>query len=116
MPPLVTIAETPAFSQRASSILAEEEIDELTEYLGRNPEAGVIIPKSGGIRKLRWAASGRGKSGGARVIYYYHNVDAPLLLIAIFAKNQKSNLDARELKAAQQLAESIAKEARNRKD
>lgn len=68
------------------------------------------------MRKLRWAASGRGKRGGARVIYYYHSLEIPLLLIAIFTKNQKSDLDAKELKAAQLQAEAVAKEARKRKE
>ena len=116
MPPLVTIAETPTFSHRASSILTEEVIDELKDHLARNPEAGAIVRDSGGVRKLRWAASGRGKRGGARVIYYYHSLAVPLLLIAVFAKDQKSDLDAKELKAAQKMAESMAKEARKRKE
>lgn len=83
--------------------------------MGANPEAGVVVPNSSGVRKLRWAASGRGKRGSARVIYYFHSMDVPLFLISIFTKNQKSDLDAGELKAAKQFAESIVRERKQRK-
>lgn len=54
--------------------------------------AGDIMQGTGGIRKLRWAAQGRGKSGGARVIYYYHNESIPLFLLTLFGKGEKANL------------------------
>lgn len=65
-------------------------------YLGMNPEAGDIVPESGGIRKVRWAAQGRGKRGGFRVIYYFHSETFPLFLLTVYAKNQRANLTKAE--------------------
>lgn len=62
------------------------------DHIARNPEEGDIIRGTGGVRKVRWAIGGRGKSGGARVIYYYHDDDVPLFLITAFAKSQKGAL------------------------
>jgi hypothetical protein len=55
-------------------------------------EEGVLIPDTGGLRKLRWSAKGKGKQGGARVIYYFHNLEVPLYLMAIYAKGVQSDL------------------------
>jgi hypothetical protein len=62
------------------------EHDDLILYVALFPEAGDLIPETGGLRKLRWTAKGKGKRGGSRVIYYFHNLDVPLFLMAIFAK------------------------------
>jgi hypothetical protein len=64
--------------------------------LGLNPEAGDIVPESGGVRKVRWAAQGRGKRGGLRVIYYFHRETFPLFLLTVYPKNQKANLTKAE--------------------
>jgi hypothetical protein len=61
-----------------------------------HPNAGVLIQGAGGIRKLRWARSGGGKSGGVRVIYYYHSEGMPLYLLTIFGKNEKANISMEE--------------------
>ncbi len=63
--------ETPRFIKQASKILDESQFERLQLFLIKNPEKGVFIQNSGGIRKLRWASSGRGKRGGSRVIYYF---------------------------------------------
>jgi len=65
----MTIVETPFFLRKAATLLTEEERSDLVVYLGINPETGDVVPESGGIRKVRWAAQGRGKRGGFRVIY-----------------------------------------------
>jgi mRNA-degrading endonuclease RelE of RelBE toxin-antitoxin system len=57
--------------------------------VGSTPEAGDLVPESGGIRKLRWAAKGKGKSGGVRVIYYFHSEALPVFLLTVYAKNQR---------------------------
>jgi hypothetical protein len=61
-----------------------------------HPSAGVLIKGTGGIRKLRWARSGRGKSGGVRVIYYFHSQEMPLYLLTLFGKNEKANITKEE--------------------
>ncbi len=68
----------------------------MISFLAANPEAGDVIPETGGGRKLRWRARGRGKRGGVRVIYYYHNESLPVFLISVFAKNEKANLTKAE--------------------
>ena len=64
-----TVAETPIFSRQIDKLFSEDEKRELIDYLAENPLAGDEIPGTGGVRKVRFAASGRGKRGGARVIY-----------------------------------------------
>jgi hypothetical protein len=68
----------------------------LVAFLGANPEAGEVMPESGGVRKLRWAAKGKGKRGGVRVVYYFHNEAFPVFLLNVYAKNQKVNLTKTE--------------------
>ncbi|MCL4706910.1 type II toxin-antitoxin system RelE/ParE family toxin [bacterium] len=92
----MTIAELPEFSRRAQHLLTEEEIDELIEFLAIHPQAGVIMQGTGGVRKLRWAREGTGKSGGTRVIYYFHNENIPLFLLTIYGKGEKDNLSKAE--------------------
>jgi len=92
----MTVAESPEFSRRAQHLLTEEEIDELIEFLASHPQAGAIVQGTGGVRKLRWAREGKGKSGGTRVIYYFHNETIPLFLLTIYGKNQKDNLSKSE--------------------
>jgi hypothetical protein len=92
----MTVVETPIFLRKAADLLDEEERSELAMFLAANPEAGDVIPESGGVRKLRWAIRGRGKRGGVRVIYYFHNDAFPLFLLTLFAKNKKANLTRAE--------------------
>jgi mRNA-degrading endonuclease RelE of RelBE toxin-antitoxin system len=112
---LHTIVELHAFARDVKDLLENDQVDELKGYLAENPEAGAVIPGAGGVRKLRWSASGRGTRGGARVIYYYLDREMPLYLISIFAKSQKTDLNAGELKAARQFAEAIKEERKKRK-
>jgi hypothetical protein len=97
----MTVVETDMFLQRAKAILTESERADLIAYLASNPEVGELIPGTGGARKIRWAVPGKGKRGGARTIYYYHNESIPLFILDIYAKNEKSDLseaDKRSLK------------------
>lgn len=84
--------ETPRFIKQASKILGDSEISRLQQYLIENPDVGVIIQNSGGIRKMRWAASGHGKRGGSRVIYYFAVAHDRILLLDIYSKSEKSDL------------------------
>jgi hypothetical protein len=97
----MAVVETEAFLERAKAILTESERAGLVAYLASNPEAGQLIPGTGGARKVRWAIAGKGKRGGARTIYYYHSESIPLFVLDIYAKNQKADLsesDKRSLK------------------
>ena len=93
---LITIAETEPFQRKVAGLLSGTEKPELIAYLSMRPQAGVLIRGTGGIRKLRWARIGQGKSGGVRVIYYFHNQEMPLYLLTVFGKNEKANISAVE--------------------
>lgn len=75
-------------------------------YLIEHPEAGDLIKGSGGIRKIRWARSGMGKSGGLRIIYYWHKTREQVFMLTLYSKNEQENIDAAILKRiAKQLEE-----------
>lgn len=95
----MTVVETAEFLKHAASLMSDAEREKLVAFVGANPQAGEIIPETGGVRKVRWAREGMGKSGGARVIYYYHNVSLPVFLLTIYAKNRKANLSKAERNA-----------------
>ena len=99
----MTVIETPGFIRDASAAMTDEERIEMIAFLAANPEAGDIMAERGGGRKLRWKAQGRGKSGGVRVIYYFHNESLPLFLLNVFAKNEKANLTSAERNAMKAL-------------
>jgi hypothetical protein len=77
--PMLTIVETSAFARRAEKLLPVDEHEELLFWLALHPESGDEIPGTGGVRKVRFAARGKGKSGGVRVIYYFFDEENPLL-------------------------------------
>ncbi|WP_434619655.1 type II toxin-antitoxin system RelE/ParE family toxin [Tabrizicola sp. M-4] len=98
---LVTVVELPDFTRRAKAVLSETERVALIDHLAANPEAG--IPLGGGLRKLRFAREGAGKSGGVRSIHYCQTGAGPLYLLTVFAKNEKANLSSAELLALYRL-------------
>lgn len=89
--------ETGNFERKALDLIGDEGISRLQIYLCKYPTSAPVIPASGGIRKLRWSASGRGRRGGTRVIYFFAASEDRLILLDIYAKNQKSNLRKEEL-------------------
>jgi hypothetical protein len=91
-----TIAETPEYIRRAENLLLEDERRDVLHYLAEHPKSGDLMEGTGGVRKLRWSRGGRGKSGGVRVIYYFHSEALPLYLLTLFAKNERANLSKAE--------------------
>ena len=94
--PLQGIAELPSYARLASKLLDQQERQDLIAYLANNPEAGDLMEGTGGVRKLRWSRGSQGKSGGVRVIYYFHDARMPLYLLTMFAKGDKANLTKAE--------------------
>lgn len=84
--------EAPLFTRRVHEYLTDDEYAALQWALALRPEAGAIIPGSGGIRKLRWAGKGRGKRGGLRVIYYWRDRKNEIWLLTLYAKNEAENI------------------------
>ena len=95
----MTVVETAEFLGSVKSLMSGLERAELIAFIGANPESGEIIAETGGVRKIRWALSGRGKSGGVRVIYYYRNEHLPIFVLTAYAKNRKANLSKAERNA-----------------
>lgn len=104
-----TIAEMPEFIRRAEKVLGSSGRQALVEYLAEFPKAGALMQGTGGIRKLRWAREGSGKSGGARVVYYYHNEHMPLYILTIFGKGEKANLSKAERNELAKLAKILVR-------
>src|SRR5471030_2077842 len=88
----VSVVETPQFLAATRRIMDDNERGVVVDFLARNPLAGDLIPGTGGVRKLRWGLEGRGKRGGARVVFFYHNAEMPLFALTAYAKNEKANL------------------------
>ena len=106
-----TIAEMPEFIKRAERLLGSAEHATLISYLAEFPTAGVVMRRTGGIRKLRWAREGTGTRGGVRAIYYYHDERMPLYLLSVFGKNEKANLSAAERNSLAKLVTLLIKAA-----
>ncbi len=104
---MITVAEVPEFVRRAEKLLSVRERQELVEYLAGHPKAGDLMEGTGGVRKLRWRRGGRGKSGGVRVIYYFHSDATPLYLLTIFGKNERANLSKTERNALSTLVRQL---------
>lgn len=105
---MLTVAELEAYIEDAEDLLTEAERTGVVTFLAQRPKAGVLIPGTGGVRKLRWGRSGRGKSGGVRVIYYFHSELVPLYLITIFGKGDKENLTKEERNEIAELTKRLA--------
>jgi hypothetical protein len=97
--PLQTVVETDEFLARSSKLMSNEQRAQVVEMLARDPECGEVMQGTGGVRKVRVALAGRGKSGGARVIYYFHSEKLPVFALTVFAKNEKANLTPAERNA-----------------
>ena len=90
--------EATAFTKYVYKYLSEVEYIGLQSFLLQQPEAGKVVPGSGGVRKIRWGMSGRGKSGGVRVIYYFKRQDDEIWLLTIYSKSEEENIPAHVLR------------------
>ncbi len=97
---MYTVIETPAFLQQASKIWAAEEHDAFIDWIAENPLLGDVIAGTGGVRKVRWAAQGKGKRGGARIIYFNMLEDGSVVLLTVYVKSVQTNLEAKTAKGA----------------
>jgi hypothetical protein len=102
---LQTVIELDTFVKRAKAIMSDDERTNLVNFLAANPEAGTAL--GGGLRKVRIPRTGKGKSGGYRTIYVFGGRHMPLILVTVFAKNEKDNLSTTELADAVKLSKAL---------
>jgi mRNA-degrading endonuclease RelE of RelBE toxin-antitoxin system len=95
---MFSFVETPLFTKLLKQYLTDDDYVELQNALIQNPEAGDVIPGSGGVRKLRWGAPGRGKRGGYRVIYFLRLQNGVVWLLTMYPKNVTDNIPAHVLR------------------
>jgi hypothetical protein len=111
----ISVVETPEFLSATRKLMSNEERALLVDYLAYNPTAGDLIPGTGGVRKLRWGLEGRGKRGGARVIYFHHDAGMPLFALTAFAKNERADLSHQDRNDFQQLTMLLVEAFKRRK-
>lgn len=99
--------ETSVFTRRVTELLADDEYAELQRVLVANPDAGDVIPGSGGLRKIRWAAQGRGKRGGLRIIYFHVISRDQFYMLLIYGKSTQDDLSPDQLRALRRAVEAI---------
>ena len=102
---MLTVVETPTFVSDARELWSEEERGAFCAWIASNPDAGDVIPGSGGCRKVRWSRTGSGKRGGVRVIYFTRLASGEIWLLVIYAKNVQGNIPAHVLKAIREALE-----------
>ena len=102
---IVEFIETRIFTRQVKDLLTEDQYLGLQHVLLINPEAGSLIRNSGGLRKLRWSGSGRGKRGGIRVIYYYMTREGNVLMLFTYPKSHQDDLSKAQLKVLRKIVE-----------
>jgi len=105
--PEITVLQLPKFKAEATELIGVAGIEGVAVYLIDHPDAGNVIPGAGGARKLRWAAKGKGKRGGARVIYLYVVIAARIYLLRCYAKSVRTDLTADEKRELRQIADRL---------
>lgn len=101
----MVIVETPVFTKCVVDLLEDDQYRNLQGLLALRPEIGPIIPGSGGLRKVRWSVTGRGKRGGVRIIYYWVTRSETVLMLYIYPKSKKEDLTSKELKILRKIIE-----------
>jgi hypothetical protein len=113
-PLLITVVETGAYLAMTAGVLDEPERAAIVDRIATDPRAGDLIRETGGLRKVRVPLKGRGKRGGGRLITYFHDDNMPVFLIAFYAKNVQTDLNAEQRKAAKALTDAIRQQYRSR--
>ncbi len=107
--------ETPSYLADAERLFSPDERAAVVDRLAADPRCGVVIPGSGGIRKVRFGFGGRGKSGGARIIYLFSGETLPVFVLTVFAKNEKANLSPTERNALAKMVADMIESYRRQK-
>lgn len=102
----LTFSETSVFTRQIAGLLSDDELNALQWALMARPDRGDLIRGSGGLRKIRWAGSGRGKRGGLRVIYYWHIPGSIILFLLAYSKNEQDDLTSAQLKTLKSIIKS----------
>jgi hypothetical protein len=110
-----TVVETPSYLAGAERLFSPDERKAIVDRLAADPTCGVVIPGSGGIRKVRFGFGARGKSGGARIIYLFSGVSLPVFVLAVFAKNEKADLSLGERNALAKLVAAMIEDYQRKK-
>jgi hypothetical protein len=103
----MVFVETSLFTKLLPGYLADDEYRLLQIHLIEHPDAGAIIRGSGGVRKVRWRAGGKGKSGGVRIIYYWVTAEQKIFFLTLYGKGEKEDLSAQDLKRVVKLLEEL---------
>jgi len=101
----MVIIETSVFTKLITSMMSDDDYKALQEALVNRPDMGKVIRNSGGLRKVRWALEGKGKSGGIRVIYYWMTSDEQIYMLFAFQKSTQENLTKAQLSALRSIVE-----------
>jgi hypothetical protein len=110
-----TVVETPSYLADAERLFSSDERKAIVDRLAADPTCGVVIPGSGGIRKVRFGFGARGKSGGARIIYPFSGMSLPVFVLAVFAKNEKADLSLGERNALAKLVAAMIEDYQRKK-
>jgi hypothetical protein len=92
-----TVIETSIFSSKAAKVWTPKQYEDFVVHIASTPNAGEVVPGTGGVRKIRWVMEGTGKRGGVRIIYF-NSTDDETWLLTMYAKNERENIPAHELK------------------
>jgi hypothetical protein len=110
-----TVVEAPSYLADAERLFSPDERKAIVDRLAADPTCGVVIPGSGGIRKVRFGFGARGKSGGARIIYLFSGMSLPVFVLAVFAKNEKADLSLGERNALAKLVAAMIEDYQRKK-
>jgi hypothetical protein len=110
-----TVVETPPYLVDAERLFSAVERAAIVDRLASDPKCGVVVPGTGGIRKVRFGFGARGKSGGARIVYLFSGENLPVFILAAFAKNEKADLGAAERNKLARVVDEMIKAYRRHK-